>query len=1166
MPSLTELYKSIYEKLNSIASEYADAQSRLTSSIQEDTVAKNKRIKKLEELLEKIKEVSEKVEYFTSIAEQHITSRNLLTITPREVDFRRLRDWTTLIDATNNDDPHAQRVYVLSKCNQMYLSEKKAKFEEELRELTSAKEVSKAPLEEEVRAIQQRLSFECNRVLNSDEFDQLAAGLSSLHKRYSNISMISELLGVELPEEERIGLGVYALPFPVLPDVKYIAAEKLGSFYGTKTNSLLWPVELPDNKESVITVSCDPTKEKRMYRGLQNYLLNLIVRSSAGNRKIHILDALHYNNSSLGMLKPLENSMFVEPIPKDSEGIMDALKLTVASFTDMDEQLGMADSVEEYNRNAEPDKQICRRVMVLIGYPSAFPAEARQLVNRILLNREHYGVSVILANMKYSEKSGGNETRVEDEIVGGIVRIKTSAQYEQVSMNSGEYHNFGWYELKNELPASLAEKLRAMESKNKRLGTVYTNRVDMDEIPPYTRGKKSLCLPYGVDQMDQMHSISFDNENFASYLMGASGSGKSTLLHTIITGILRDYHPDDVELWLADFKMSEFAQYINPMPPHVKYILLDESPELVYDLLDKLTEKMMERQRFFMRHREMKKVENVPPNIYMPVIFVILDEFSIMSQAVAESEEYKLRLQNLLAKGRALGIKFIFASQTFTKGVVGLTGTAKDQIQSRIAMKNSYEEIDKTLELSSNTKTEQVRNWMDALPPHYALSKYRDGDSMKIKRLQVMYFAGNGDEALEPQRRLIKQIEDSMQPVSEADYDPDDVKKYVFKHPVVVDGNSYKVFDPELIGNAMREYRRLHAGDISDDDIIVSMGVPRRMAEYAFSVITAESRENILLIARAYEQACGMSVINSVIKCFESQNARVQIWAYSKNRLYRAYRNTLFADHLVIEGIDDICDEIRKLKEKISSKQFGNDLIVLLGMEQICGDFELESSVPQMRSTTAGADIKKASAAASVKTEEEQKALDDMIAFTAGLQKILDEIEDEGIEAGKSIEEIQEDIQKATNEYYARNADPSLKADKKEEDSSLPVSEDEVDEQEREEQEACGAYNASSDFGYIVRQGSRFGYHFMLCLNTLYDLKATRLPSDLFRHKCTFQLPLDDAMVLFNSRAASKLPEHICQYSDSLEKYSLRPYLHQGLMWDGWEVDENGQAINPNTI
>ena len=121
--------------------------------------------------------------------------------------------------------------------------------------------------------------------------------------------------------------------------------------------------------------------------------------------------------------------------------------------------------------------------------------------------------------------------------------------------------------------------------------------------------------------------------------------------------------------------------------PHVKYILLDESRELVYDLIDKLTEKMMERQRFFMTHRDLKKVENVPGTVYMPVIFVILDEFSIMSQAVEQSESYKLKLQNILAKGRALGIKFIFASQEFTKGVSGLTSTAKEQIQMRLAMK-----------------------------------------------------------------------------------------------------------------------------------------------------------------------------------------------------------------------------------------------------------------------------------------------------------------------------------------------------------------------------------------------------------------------------------------------------------------------------------------------
>ncbi len=58
-----------------------------------------------------------------------------------------------------------------------------------------------------------------------------------------------------------------------------------------------------------------------------------------------------------------------------------------------------------------------------------------------------------------------------------------------------------------------------------------------------------------------------------------------------------------------------------------------------------------------------------------------------MSQSIAESPIYKLRLQNILAKGAALGIKFLFSSQTFTTGVAGLTATARAQIQQRLAMK-----------------------------------------------------------------------------------------------------------------------------------------------------------------------------------------------------------------------------------------------------------------------------------------------------------------------------------------------------------------------------------------------------------------------------------------------------------------------------------------------
>src|SRR5699024_7755689 len=134
--------------------------------------------------------------------------------------------------------------------------------------------------------------------------------------------------------------------------------------------------------------------------------------------------------------------------------------------------------------------------------------------------------------------------------------------------------------------------------------------------------------------------------------------------------------------------------------------------ELVYDLIDKLTDKMMERQRIFARLGK-ERIDQLDPTVLdepMPVIFVILDEFSIMSQAIAESQTYRLRLQNLLAKGAALGIRFLFSSQTFTTGIAGLTPTARAQIQQRIAMKGTKEEISETLELSPNLKTEQVRN------------------------------------------------------------------------------------------------------------------------------------------------------------------------------------------------------------------------------------------------------------------------------------------------------------------------------------------------------------------------------------------------------------------------------------------------------------------------
>ena len=132
------------------------------------------------------------------------------------------------------------------------------------------------------------------------------------------------------------------------------------------------------------------------------------------------------------------------------------------------------------------------------------------------------------------------------------------------------------------MPSDFVAKVTAA-TKPKELGNKYFSRYSM-KTPTKSSGKRRpISIPFAIDEDDNVISCSFE--------MGAAGSGKSTLLHTIISGLIMNYHPDEVELWLMDFKMLEFKRYVDHRPPHVKYILLEKSEDLVFDIIDHLTER-----------------------------------------------------------------------------------------------------------------------------------------------------------------------------------------------------------------------------------------------------------------------------------------------------------------------------------------------------------------------------------------------------------------------------------------------------------------------------------------------------------------------------------------------------------------------------------------------
>ena len=1149
LTAVDEAYRSLFNKCNALFKEYEDAEQSVVRGIELDAAVIQKRIANLEKELERIDELRARIEQYTSVAEKGLCSRNHSSIVPREINLNKLRNWAMMMGTadpdSHGDDPYARRIHYLCLCNLMYLDRKEHEFQVKIceyrsGELSDAEEQSRRKAAAKIR--KRELENAYLDLFATDEFNDFVHMVRRAYAWCAGEGTFGKQGVGESNAVVSFGTCLKRLPMPE-GMVRMAALERMGELFDKDKAAVRIPVGHGLDEDMVISIACSGSRtlQRQLWSGIQNYLLNAVCKGGIGARRVVVLDALHYNSSVLGALGELCGTVTLLDPPRSSEEIEDQLKQLVFEFTDIDEKLGMAESVAEYNAAAATSDTIRTTTLLLVGYPAAFSATAVGLVRRILNNYERYGITVILIDPQFAPRQKNAEPALPIDIVEGVVRIQMNRSMSLFRRDDGLDFPFEWYQVDYDTNRTMFDAIideatiRSQEDAG--LSNVYTDTYPLDSIPSYTRGVRRLSdLPFGI-RNNEVETVSLNDENFAAYLMGASGSGKSSLLHTLIAGIMRQYHPDDVELWLADFKMAEFAQYMDPLPPHVKYILLDESPELVYNLLDKLTDEMMRRQRFFMRTG--KKFEDTA-DLYMPMIVVILDEFSIMSQAIAEADSYKLKLQNLLAKGRALGFKFIFASQTFTTGVRGLTPTAKDQIQMRIAMKNSMEEITSTLELSSSTKTDQVKNWMDALPPHFTLTKYRDGDAMKVMRLQTMYFKGEGAEAFAPIRSFVDMLRDGLTKMGPAMPGAETASlspsSYYDKNPVVVDGNSYRSFEQSAQGfmDWMAD-ERTNSASYCGDETFLTVGVPRLMETLSPIVLSPEIGENVLLVSSG-QIACSSSVVKSILESSRMQGKKATLIAHPRDRMFMSYQNSWRAYDCVTDTAD-VVSRLYATYDAISNHDDGDEIVVVLGAERVISDlsyFEKERDARQ--------------------SDPEKK-----YANTKGIVNV-------SAEESAKIPSLRERMRAAkkkprtdSKETTAEETDTTVR-------SQPPVARDKEEATVRKAA-AVKSHDEHPDpreaLDLALRMGSRFHKYIVLVFNTTSGLRQAKVNLELLRHRISFAVSADDSVRLFSKRGvASGLPEHVFCYSDSLRNVSFRPYIHRDITWEDWSVDDQGNAVS----
>ncbi len=175
-------------------------------------------------------------------------------------------------------------------------------------------------------------------------------------------------------------------------------------------------------------------------------------------------------------------------------------------------------------------------------------------------------------------------------------------------------------------------------------------------------------------------------------IVGRPGSGKTNLMHVVITSLALAYSPEELELYLIDFKKGVgFKAYADQELPHARVIAIESEREFGISVLRGLDRELTRRGELFRAAHGAEKLSEYRDRTSegMSRIVLVADEFQeFFTVEDAISREASLLFDRIIRQGRAFGIHLVLGTQTLA-GSYGLGRSTIDQVSIRIALQCS---------------------------------------------------------------------------------------------------------------------------------------------------------------------------------------------------------------------------------------------------------------------------------------------------------------------------------------------------------------------------------------------------------------------------------------------------------------------------------------------
>ncbi len=218
-----------------------------------------------------------------------------------------------------------------------------------------------------------------------------------------------------------------------------------------------------------------------------------------------------------------------------------------------------------------------------------------------------------------------------------------------------------------------------------------------------------VSVPVGWDINHKEVCFEIGEAQNHTLICGRSGSGKSNFLHVLIQNLAFYYAPNEVQLFLLDYKEGvEFNAYAKEgILEHARLVSVASSVGFGVSFLSWLDKETKRRGELFKQFNNVKDLSDYRKHGEMPRLIVVIDEFQVLfsDSSTKEKERVERYLNTILKKGRSYGVHLILATQTMRGADINKSLMA--QIANRIALPMDAEDSESIL--SDDVACELVR-------------------------------------------------------------------------------------------------------------------------------------------------------------------------------------------------------------------------------------------------------------------------------------------------------------------------------------------------------------------------------------------------------------------------------------------------------------------------